>query len=254
MNKGYDNNGNDNSIYTGVWPYNKLRKIRILQKLIIMPLKKWMGTTRMQNGYNDFYDKGGWRYFKWLEKRILQKRVIMPLKLTKGLKLLEIGCGMGHQSNIFSELGFKVVGVDISEGGIKYAKENYSTPKYLQMNAKDLALEFEPESFDIIFSHGMSWYHYELNGINQSGIDVPSCTKDLFQLLTKGGIFILTIWTEFSGRRPDGEIHHNELKDYVSLFERFGEIILISDRKGNVLKTDSDAKKSKRGIIIATRK
>ncbi len=207
----HKNFGNNNSKYTGVWPYNKLREIRILQKLIIMPLKKWMGTTRTQNGYNDFYAKGGWRYFKWLEKRILQKRIIMPLKLTKGLKLLEIGCGMGHHSNILSELGFKVVGVDTSEFGIKYAKEHYSTSKYLHMDAKDLSLEFEPGSFDIIFSNGMSWYHYELNGINQGGIDVPICTKDFFQLLKRGGIFILKILTVFLGRRPDGVIHHNEL-------------------------------------------
>ena len=204
--------------------------------------------------YDDFYSKGGWRHYKWRQRRFLVKRIIKPLKLSNGLKLLDLGCGMGLYSNLLSKLGFEVVGADKSEVGINYAKKHYSKPKFLNLDAKDLALEFEPESFEIIFARGMSWYHYELNGVNILGVDVPSCTRDLFHLLTKGGIFILQIKTDYSGRRPDKEIHHNKLEDYVRLFEPFGEIVFISDWKGSVIKSQSDAEKSKRNIIIATRK
>ena len=86
MNKGYDNNGNDNFIYTGVWPYNKLRKIRILQKLIIMPLKKWMGTTRMQNGYDNFYAKGGMEIFQVAGKKNTPETVYNAFEVNKGFK------------------------------------------------------------------------------------------------------------------------------------------------------------------------
>ena len=204
--------------------------------------------------YDDFYSKGGWEYNNWREKRFLVKKIIRPLKLQKGLKILELGCGTGFHSNLLAKLGFEVVGVDISDAGINYAKKHFPKPTFLNIDAKNLASEFEYEHFDIIFVRGMSWYHYELNGVNGNGVDVPSCTQEFFRFLTQGGIFILQIKTDFSGRRPDGEIHNNTFNDYVKLFSSCGESILISDFDGKILRNQNDAEKSKNNIIIATRK
>lgn len=183
---------------------------------------------------------------------MLKKLIVKPLRLKKGLKLLEIGCGMGFHSNILSKMGFEVIGVDISKAGINYAKTHFPKTRYLHLDARNLSLEFEPDSFDIILSRGMSWYHYYLDG--RGTFDAPSLTRDLFLLLRKGGIYILQIVTDFSGRRPDDDIHQNELKDYINLFNQFGEIILITNLKGNILASESDAKRLKGGINIATRK
>ena len=204
--------------------------------------------------YDDFYSKGGWTYSNWRHRRFLVKKIIKPLKLQKGLKLLEIGCGMGFHSNLLSKLGFEVVGVDLSEAGIEYAKNHSSKPQFFDLDALNLSSEFEYEHFDVIFSRGMSWFHYELNGVNKHGIDVPGCTQELFRFLTKNGIFILQIVTDFSGSRPDDKVHHNKLEDYVRLFSAFGEVIFISDWSGKIIKDQKDAEDSKNNIIIATRK
>ena len=211
-------------------------------------------TQSGKNHYDDFYSKGGWKYDNWREKRFLVKRIINPLKLQRGLKLLELGCGMGFHSHLFSQLGFEVVGVDLSEAGISYAKNHFFEPQFLNIDATILSSEFEYEHFDVIFVRGMSWYHYELNGVNIHGVDVPSRTQELFRFLTKNGIFILQIKTDFSGRRPDNEVHHNKLEDYIRLFSSFGEVVFISDLKGKILRNQTDAEKSKKDIIIATRK
>lgn len=201
-----------------------------------------------------FYRLELWRCVVWLEKRFLLNRVIKPLQLQEGLRILDLGCGNGFFSALFSELGFEVVGVDKSTVSISYAKRHFPKPSFLYMDAHDLQSEFKTESFDVIFARGMSWYHYELNGINRHGVDVPNCTRGLFRFLKKKGIFIFQGKTDFSGSRINGKIHNNKLEDYVNLFKQMGEIILISGYTGKVLRDDRDIKKAKRGIIIATRK
>lgn len=210
--------------------------------------------NKPRSRYDDFYLKGGWTYGNRYERKFLKKKIIRPLKLRRGLKLLDLGCGRGFHSDLLSKLGFKVVGVDMSEVGISFAKNHFSEPQFFKLDAINLSLEFEYEHFDIIFVRGMSWYHYELNGVNKNGVNVPSCTQELFRFLTKTGIFILQIKTDFSGSRPDSDVHHNKLDDYVSLFSSFGEVVFISDWKGNTLRTQTDAEKSRASIIIAIRK
>lgn len=207
-----------------------------------------------RSDYDEFYSEGGWRYSARRERRSIVKRIIGPLKLERGLRLLELGCGMGFHSSLFSKQGFRVVGVDASKAGIDYARDHFPGPSFLNLDAMDLSSELEHESFDVIFVRGMSWYHYELDGVNSHGVDVPGCTRELFRFLTKGGVFILQIRTDFSGRRPDGEVHHNRFDDYVGLFEPLGEIVLVSDWKGKVIRNQVDAAKSGKNIIIAARK
>jgi hypothetical protein len=96
--------------------------------------------------------------------------------------------------------------------------------------------------------HGNLWSKFGF------GVDVPRCTREIFRFLTKNGIFILQINTDFSGRRPEDEIHHNRLEEDIKLFRPLGEIIFISDWAGKILKNQDDAETSKNSIIIATRK
>lgn len=211
-------------------------------------------TQATKDHYDNFYSKGGWSYSNWREKRFLKSKIVKPLKLQKGSRLLELGCGMGYQSNLFYELGFDVVGVDLSESGIAYAKSHFSGPRYFNIDATELSAHFDYESFDIIYIRGMSWYHYELNGVNKLGVDVPERTEELFRFLRPKGVFVLQIVTDFSGSQPEGKVHNNRFDEYVRLFERFGEVFYISDWKGRVLRNQAEAEKVGKHIIIATRK
>ena len=181
-------------------------------------------------------------------------KIVRPLKLINGMKILDLGCGRGFQSQALFELGFNVLGTDLSKKGISIAKNNFLGPSFIHSDASDLDLFLNSKSFDIILSRGMSWFHYELNGINKWGIDVPNKTKDLFKFIKRGGIFILMIVTDFSGVRPENSIHNNKLEDYVNLFKKFGKIIFVSDFQGRTIRSQREAGKLVKGIIIATRK
>lgn len=199
--------------------------------------------------YDNFYSKGGWEYDYNHQTEFLKTKIIEPLNITKG-KLLEIGCGMGMQAQIFSDFGLGVTAIDYSEIAIKKAKERYKKPKFI---CNDLAKEEFKEKFDYIYSRAISWYHYQLNGVNKNGVDVPKETKRLFKFLRKGGLFILQINTDFSGGKNHDNTHMNKLEEYTKLFSRFGKIMYISDWKGNIIKDEKDTI-GKNNIIIATRR
>ena len=134
----------------------------------------------LQTHYADFYAKGGWTYYPEKETQFLQDRIIAPLGITKEMRIMDLGCGLGLHTSLFHALGFNVVGVDMSEVGINTARERYPGVAYVNSDADGLANHFEPASFDVLFIRGMSWYHYELDTVNKLGVDVPAKTKQLF--------------------------------------------------------------------------
>ena len=85
----------------------------------------------------------------FIETPILQ--AMLP-KL-RGKKILDIGCGMGQHAKQYSDMGAEsVLGIDISEKMLEYAKENYSAENvtYQQMALEDLcALN---QQFDVVTS------------------------------------------------------------------------------------------------------
>ena len=52
-------------------------------------------------------------------------------------KVLDLGCGVGYDSKILTELGAKVVGVDLSEKSIEIAKHNVSNAKFFAGDITD---------------------------------------------------------------------------------------------------------------------
>ena len=202
--------------------------------------------------YDRFYARGGWSYSSEQQERFLIERIITPLGLEPGMKILEIGCGMGLHSGLLDRLGFRVIAIDISPVGIELAKSRFPNVAF---HCADLAefISGEPE-YDAIYSRGMAWYHYELNQPNVHGIDVPLQTARLFQMLKPAGVFILQICTDFSGTVADSGVYNNQLEEYTTFFERFGEIVLLTDWNSAPLSSQTEAARLRRNIIIATRK
>ena len=75
-------------------------------------------------------------------------------------QLLEIGCGVGIDLARFAKGGAEVTGVDLAEVSISLAKDNFSQ-RGLNADLKVMngeALDFEDESFDIVYAHGVLQY------------------------------------------------------------------------------------------------
>lgn len=84
---------------------------------------------------------------KHIARYELADRFIPP-----GATVLDCACGVGYGSSILGVRAGKVIGVDISEEAIAFAKRSYSRPN-IEYIEKDIAfLDFAPETFDVIVS------------------------------------------------------------------------------------------------------
>jgi SAM-dependent methyltransferase len=75
----------------------------------------------------------------------------------RGLRVLEIGCGLGTDGAQFAEAGADYTGVDLTEAAVELARkrfELFNLPgKFQTADAENL--DFADECFDLVYSHGV---------------------------------------------------------------------------------------------------
>jgi len=97
------------------------------------------------DSYDSWYASRRGAMYDRLEKKLIVS--LLPAE-TKGKKLLEIGCGTGHWSRFFSEYGFEVTGLDISERMINAALQK-GIPNVSFHIADGHLLPFAEDTFDL---------------------------------------------------------------------------------------------------------
>lgn len=70
--------------------------------------------TYCKDFYNNPYAKGDFTCYQMLLKH-----------LSRGARILDLGCGCGKVAKYFSDLGFVTVGLDFSEGMLSHARQDY---------------------------------------------------------------------------------------------------------------------------------
>jgi ubiquinone/menaquinone biosynthesis C-methylase UbiE len=76
---------------------------------------------------------------------------------TRGLKVLEVGCGLGTDGAQFVAAGADYTGVDLTEAAVELARKRFELfdlpGKFQTADAENLP--FPDESFDLVYSHGV---------------------------------------------------------------------------------------------------
>ena len=111
-------------------------------------------------------------------------------KLSKGAKVLELGCGTGNmwqnRADIISKCSELVLS-DFSEGMIKTAQENLKDFTEISYKKIDIqAIPFEDEHFDIVIAN-MMLYHVP---------DIHKTLSEVRRVLKKGGSFYAATYGE----------------------------------------------------------
>ena len=111
-------------------------------------------------------------------------------KITKGMKVLELGCGTGdmwkgHEDLIKS--CSKLVLSDFSEGMLENAKTNIGSDANVEYRVIDIQnIPFEAESFDVVIAN-MMLYHVP---------DMARGLSEVRRVLKKGGVFYCATFGE----------------------------------------------------------
>ena len=87
------------------------------------------------------------------------QKLTQNLNLSKRAKILDLACGKGRHAVTLNKLGYDVLGIDLSEESIKYAKQ--SENEYLKFERHDMREVFHPNKFDAVLNLFTSFGYFE---------------------------------------------------------------------------------------------
>lgn len=215
--------------------------------------------NRPCNINHSLLDFGTVEYFDEVEKK---KHFVEPHILqfadfanTKGLKVLEIGCGIGTAAINFLKSGANYTGIELSSNSAEITRKRldvYNLKADIHVIDAETDLSFLGNNFDLIYSFGV--IHHSPNPCR--------IVDNVLKLLKPGGIFKLMVYAENSWKKilidSDKEQYESQnncplaytyTKEQVyELLKDFKNIEIIQDhifpykieeyKKGNYIKED----------------
>lgn len=112
---------------------------------MVSDIEKYTGCTSAEE-YEAWYRTAKGRLVDVLEKEVIAELC----KIHRGDKVLEIGCGTGHFSDYFEELGAKVTGLDTSPDMLRLAQDKYGGTKVDFTAGDAYRLPFVDGTFDLV--------------------------------------------------------------------------------------------------------
>ena len=105
---------------------------------------------------------------------------------SKGLRVLEIGCGLGTDGAQFAKAGADYTGVDLTEAAVELARKRFELfdlpGTFRTADAENL--DFEDDSFDLVYSHGV--LHHTP--------DTAAAVGEIHRVLKPGGRAIVMLY------------------------------------------------------------
>lgn len=103
----------------------------------------------------------------YAEAQLFIDNITEYLNLPENAKVLDLACGRGRHSVYLNQLGYEVVGADLSKNSIDFAKEFENEKLHFQV--KDMREPFN-EKFDAIFNLFTSFGYFENNEDNLTAL------------------------------------------------------------------------------------
>ena len=160
---------------------------------------------------------------------------IVDFAAYKGKRVLEVGCRVGIDLVRFARHGADVTGIDLLDSCVESARTNFAlhglTGDLQTMNGEQL--EFDDESFDMVYAHGVVQYTE----------DPERMIREIGRVLKPGGEAILMVYNRYSwlnvlSRVSGKNLEHEDspvFKKYsISEFRRalsdFSQVRMIPER------------------------
>src|SRR5438093_4341158 len=105
---------------------------------------------------------------------------------TRGLRVLEIGCGLGTDGAQFAKAGADYTGVDLTDAAVELARKRFKLfnlpGTFRTADAENL--DFADESFDLVYSHGV--LHHTPN--------IAGAVSEIHRVLRKNGRAVVMLY------------------------------------------------------------
>ena len=130
-----------------------MSKITNQQAQISNPESSWFASWFDTPYYHILYKDRNYR-----EAQIFMDNLTHYLNLPEHAKVLDLACGKGRHSIYLNQLGFRVLGVDLSENSIEIANKNANDT--LNFKVHDMREPIK-EQFDAVFNLFTSFGYFE---------------------------------------------------------------------------------------------
>lgn len=122
------------------------------------PTQNWFASWFDTPYYHILYKERNYR-----EAQIFMDNLTHYLNLPEKAKVLDLACGKGRHAIYLNQLGFEVIGADLSENSIAEASKNSNSSLHFQVH--DMREKFEAQ-FDAIFNLFTSFGYFENDADN----------------------------------------------------------------------------------------
>ena len=176
------------------------------------------------------YDRGSRDYgdhFKTPHQFIEPERQQFIQRLSAGSRILDCGCGPGMDAEKFSQLGYNVTAIDLSERFVSLTKERVQTATVKKMDMRHL--EFPQASFDGLWA-SFSLLHIRASDIEQtlSGFRIVLRPHGLLFAAVHRGPKTEWVKTTISGMERDTYVQEWVQTEIEDVFRSSGFTILVS--------------------------
>jgi len=135
-------------------------------------------------------EPGTRRFYELVEAHRYEKEWHIPsaadFAAARGLRVLEIGCGLGTDGAQFAKAGANYTGIDLTEAAVELARkrfEMFDLPgEFRTADAENL--NFPDESFDLVYSHGV--LHHTP--------DTAKAIREIHRVLRPGGRAVVMLY------------------------------------------------------------
>jgi SAM-dependent methyltransferase len=174
--------------------------------------------------YDDHYRSGGFGYdadrahwVAWTLRHYVEAFDLKAYGREMRPRLVDVACGDGFWTSVFSELGFDASGIDLSEGGVAVARDRYPHLEFYVGNAE---MAFPTEApFDVVFCRAISHLHRE----DLSAVATQRLTANLMRHVAPSGTLLVSYYTKRDGSGTSHH-HYHPVSDLVRLFEAVGDV------------------------------
>lgn len=157
----------------------------------------------------------------------VEREIVSRYFAEREARVLDVGCGTGRTTRPLADLGFDVVGVDISEEMVVRARELFPDISFEVADVTDL--DFDDDSFDyVLFAHnGIDYVH--------PSSERRRAFEELGRVLKPGGYLAFSThnaWYRFPALavdRPFLRTFYLENGNYRRLFRRYKMDVIEGD-------------------------
>lgn len=132
-------------------------------------------------------------------------------------KILDVGSGVGQDTEYFVKHRFETIGVDFSEGMVEYAKKKRVGGKFIVLDIVKVKKFFPKEKFDAV------WISSVFTHLNNK--DTLKVLKQLREIIRQNGVMgIIVLKREKRKFLPRKDIYFNEYwkKEILGLIKKGG--------------------------------